>query len=209
MMSPNYMLIFTTASMTACFLCASVDMDGSENKIGAKGVEKQGHEVVLIKLGATFPSRVHTLVAKDTGDKLNITCSRSQDITNKAQTVLNCVLLPRTLLRNIVGRQQDHNLLQQAQCQQGPQWVPLGHGHTHHHGYRRQLEYYIQDELAVHHFHHKHGVCEQAVSEVLPQRLHISSLPNLGFTKPHLYRAHLHHTLNLPRGSGNNRKEAE
>jgi MCP family monocarboxylic acid transporter-like MFS transporter 14 len=31
-----------------------------------------------------------------------------------------------------------------------------------------------------------------------------SSLPNLGFTKPHLY-----HTLILPRGSRNNRKEAE
>ena len=39
-------------------------------------------------------------------------------------------------------------------------------------------------------------------SRVLPQRLHISSLPNLGFTNTHLYRAHLYHTLNLPRGPG-------
>ena len=32
---------------------------------------------------------------------------------------------------------------------------------------------------------------------------------NIGFTKGHLYHAHLYHTLNLPGGYGNNRKEAE
>ena len=191
MMSPNYMLIFTTASMTAYSLCGSMDMYGSENKIGARGVEKQGHE-----LGATFQSRAHTLVAKfidykyDTGDELNITFPRSQDIINQAQTVLICVLLPRTLLGNIVGRQPDHDLLQQAQCQQGPQWVPLGHGHTHHQGYHRQLECFIHYELAVLHYHHELGVGEQAVSDD-GQLLSHEEWHNLQDTQGHCDHPHL------------------
>ena len=34
--------------------------------------------------------------------------------------------------------QQEHNLLHQAQCQQGPRWVLLCHGQTYHHRYHQQ-----------------------------------------------------------------------
>ena len=58
------------------------------------------------------------------------------------------------------------------------------------------IEVHGGNKTTVNHFCDK---CEYTASSlVLPQRPRTSSLPNLGFTKAHLYKAHLYQTLNLP-----------
>ena len=60
-------LIFTTTSMVVCPLSAKVEKFSFGNKIRAKWTLEQ--EVVLVKLGATFPDRTHTIIAKNVGKK--------------------------------------------------------------------------------------------------------------------------------------------